>query len=115
MANDFEEIAHCGGKITFRLRTTEQGQRSYQVTYSGDRPVPMSLIAVYALPQGVPVASIALGGIGQPFNPPPFPGCFSVFIGSDSEGKFGHTCPMCAGYWRSGSMAYSVRLLRDQG
>ena len=102
MANDFEEIAHCGGKITFRLRTTEQGQRSYQVTYSGDRPVPMSLIAVYALPQGVPVASIALGGIGQPFNPPPFTGCLSVFIGSDSEGKFGHTCPMCAGYWRSG-------------
>ena len=63
MAKDFEEIAHCGGKITFRLRTNEEGQRSYQVTYSGDRPVPMSLLAVYALPQGVPVASIDLGGI----------------------------------------------------
>jgi hypothetical protein len=25
-----------------------------------------------------------------------------VFIGSDSEGKFGHNCPACGGYWRSG-------------
>jgi len=32
--------------------------------------------------------------------PPPFPGCYMVFIGSDSEGKFGHECPACKGYWR---------------
>jgi hypothetical protein len=62
----------------------------------------MHMIAVYALPQGVPVAAIELGGIGQPFNPPPIPGCLQVFIGSDSEGKFGHNCPACGGYWRSG-------------
>jgi hypothetical protein len=39
---------------------------------------------VYALPQGVPVESIQLGGIGQPSNRAPFPGCFPIFIGSDS-------------------------------
>jgi hypothetical protein len=24
-----------------------------------------------------------------------------VFIGSDSEGKFGYQCPRCDGYWRA--------------
>ena len=102
MAKEFEEIAHSGGKITFRLGTNQQGQRAYQVQYSTDRPVPTHLIALYALPQGIPVDSIQIGGIGQPWNPPPFPGCFAVFIASDSEGKFGHNCPKCRGYWRSG-------------
>ena len=102
MAKEFEEIGHSGGKITFRIVTDQQGRRGYQVTISGDRPVPAAWIAVYALPQGIPVESIQLGGIGQPWNPAPFPGCFPVFIASDSEGKFGHHCPNCGGYWRSG-------------
>jgi hypothetical protein len=99
--NEFEEIGHSGGKVTFSIATID-GRRGYQVGYSSNRPVPMSLIAVYALPQGVPVESIQLGGIGQPWNPPPFPDCFPVFIASDSQGKFGHRCPNCDGYWRSG-------------
>ena len=101
-AGEFVEIGHSGGKITFEVGTDEKGQRGCQTTFSGNRPVPMVLIAVYALPQGVPVATIHLGGIGQPWNAPPFPGCIPVFIGSDSEGKFGHHCPRCEGYWRSG-------------
>ncbi len=60
------------------------------------------MIAVYALPQGVPVSSIQLGGIGTPWNPPPFEGCYPVMIQSDSQGQFGHHCPRCDGYWRSG-------------
>jgi hypothetical protein len=59
-------------------------------------------ICRYGLAQGIPVESIQLGGIGQPWNPAPFPGCFPVFVASDSEGKFGHHCPNCGGYWRSG-------------
>jgi len=102
MAGDSEEIGHSGGRITFHIATDPQGQRGYQVGFSGNRPVPVVLIAVYALPQGIPVGAIQLGGIGQPWNPPQFPGCFPVFIASDSQGKFGHTCPRCKGYWRSG-------------
>jgi hypothetical protein len=102
MAGEFEEIGHSGGKITFHIETDEKGQRSYQVGYSGCRPVPMVMIAVYALPQGIPVETIQLGGIGQPWNPAPFPDCFPVFIASDTQGKFGHHCPQCKGYWRSG-------------
>ncbi len=30
------------------------------------------------------------------------PGCFPVSIVSDSEGRFGHNCPRCGKYWRSG-------------
>lgn len=101
MINEFEEIGHSGGKVTFRIATID-GRRRYQVGYSSDRPVPMKLIAVYALPQGVPVETIRLGGIGKPWNPPPFPDCFPVFIASDSQGKFGHRCPNCDSYWRSG-------------
>lgn len=99
---EFEEIGHSGGKITFSIVTDEEGRRGYQVGIRSSRPVPVVMIAVYALPQGVPVESIQLGGIGQPWNPPPFPGCFPVLIASDSQGKFGHHCPSCGGYWRSG-------------
>jgi hypothetical protein len=100
-AGEFEEIGHCGGKIEFDVRTNDKGIREYQTTVSGNRPVPMALTAVYAL-EGFPVEMIQLGGIGQPWNPPPCDGCIPVFIGSDSEGKFGHHCPRCEGYWRSG-------------
>lgn len=102
MASEFEEIGHSGGKITFRIKTDDKGHRSYQIEFRSNRPVPFVWIAVYALPQGVPVEDIQLGGIGQQWNPPPIPGCFAVFIASDSQGKFGHHCPNCNGYWRSG-------------
>ena len=102
MAGEFEEIGHSGGEITFDIVTDGKGQRGFQISFSSSRPVPTVMIAVYALPQGVPVESIQLGGIGQPWNPPPFPGCLPVFIASDSQGKFGHHCPNCKGYWRSG-------------
>mgnify|MGYP000953622873 CR=1 FL=1 len=102
MVQEFEEIGHSGGQIIFGIKTNAEGRRSYQVTFTSSRPVPLVMIAVYALPQGVPVETIQLGGIGQPCNPPPIPGCFLVFIASDSHGKFGHTCPQCNGYWRSG-------------
>lgn len=102
MVSEFEEIGHSGGKITFRIKTDDKGYRSYQIGWSSSRPVPFVLIAVYALPQGVPVEDIQLGGIGQQLSPPPIPDCFTVFITSDSQGKFGHHCPNCNGYWRSG-------------
>ncbi len=102
ICKEFEEIANCGGTVTFTIRTAEDGRRSYQVGFRSSRPVPMVMIGVYALPQGVPVDTIQMGGIGQPWNVPPDPSCVPVLIGSDSLGQFGHHCPVCNGYWRSG-------------
>ena len=98
---EFQEIGHTGGKVIFTIMTDSDGIRKYQIGWTHSRPVPSALFAVWALPQGVAVAGINMGGIGTPWNPPPVPGCFAVMIGSDSQGKFGHQCPSCHGYWRS--------------
>src|SRR5260221_13916677 len=90
LTEDFREIAHSGGKIIFDISVDADGRRQYRVTFTGSRPVPMSMFAIYALPQGIPVGDIHIGGIGQPWNPPPYPSCLPVFIASDSEGYFGH-------------------------
>src|SRR3982074_2015870 len=60
-----------------------------------------ALYAIYALPQGIPVADLPMGGIGAPWPAPPVPGCIPVFIASDSEGKFGFQCERCEQYWRA--------------
>jgi hypothetical protein len=51
------------------------------------------------------VAPLDIGGIGVPWPEPPVPGCFPVFIASDSQGKFGFQCGRCQGYWRAGGGA----------
>jgi Zn finger protein HypA/HybF involved in hydrogenase expression len=100
-ALEFQEIAHCGGKIEFNVITDPDGNRAYQIRFSGSRPVPMAMYAIYALSQGIPVADLPMGGIGAPWPKPPFPGCVPVFIASDSEGKFGFQCSNCSQYWRA--------------
>ena len=83
---EFQEIGHCGGKITFHVVTDADGHQNYQIGYSHSSPTPAGFFAVYAIPQGVAVDTIQLGGIGTPWNPPPIPGCYPVLIASDSEG-----------------------------
>lgn len=97
MAAEFEEIGHSGGTITFDI----QADGRYSIQYRSDRPVPVSLIGFWiALPQMVAIApyNLAMGGR----DAPGLPGCFPVIISSDSEGKHGHRCEACNGYWRSG-------------
>ena len=53
--DEFPEIAHSGGKITLDVEVDEQGNVGYSMGYSHSRPTPVTLIQVYALPQGVPV------------------------------------------------------------
>lgn len=101
---EFEEVAHSGGRVSF-LIVTQNGRRTYQIGWQNSRPVASGLKAVHALPPGVPVAPMSLGGSGSPPDAPPMTGCFPVFIASDSEGKFGQECPACGGYWRSGAWA----------
>jgi cytochrome c551/c552 len=98
---EFREIGHCGGKITVIVSTDANGHRDVSTRIENSLPRPAAWFAVYALPQGIPVAMIQLGGIGQPWNPAPYGDCLDVFIGSDSLGLFGHQCQACEGYWRS--------------
>lgn len=102
MTSDFKEIAHSGGKVKLSFRKNERGQFGYQVGYSSDRPVPMKLISIYATSNGIPIAPLPMGGIGSPWPAPPIPEAVAVFVASDSEGWFGHNCPTCGQYWRSG-------------
>src|SRR3989442_4128417 len=98
---EFQEIAHCGGKFIVTVSTDANGKRGVRFGVKHSSPRPAAWFAVYALSQhGIPVATIRLGGIGDPWNPAPYPGCLPVFIGSDSHGLFGHQCPACQRYWR---------------
>ncbi len=105
MNKDFQEIAHSGGRITISVADDAEGRRSYEVSIRSERPNPMTMISVYALPQGVIVEPMNMGGLGDAIPPPSIPGCFPVYIMSDSEGHFGHNCPRCKEYWRSGPWA----------
>lgn len=101
---EFAEVAHSGGKVTFTVVTSKDGQANYKVGFSSSRPVPMSMIGLYALPVGVPVSLERRLGWPQ-MDGPPFSGCLLVLVASDSHGLFGHKCPRCEGYWRSGPWA----------
>ena len=98
---DFSEIGHTGGKATFTVKCDENGNIGYQIGYSHSSPTPMSLVGVYAHPDGFACGNIKMGGIGQPWNPPPFPNCIAVLMASDSHGKFGHECPECKKHFRT--------------
>lgn len=99
---DFRTIPHSGGKATIDVELDPTtGRKRYKLTWAHCRPNAGGFFAVYALPPGIVLSQMNLGGIGSQIDPPPIPGCYQVFIGSDSEGKYGRQCPACAGYWRS--------------
>ena len=99
--SELEEIGHTGGKIKFAVKTDAEGRRSYNVEFTHSRPTPATVFAVYAIPQGAACGDINMRGMGVPWNDPPIPGCYPVFISSDTTGMFGHQCPSCNGYWRA--------------
>lgn len=98
---EFEEISHCGGQYKVTIWTDEESHyRYYQIGFQGSSPHAV-LWGIYALPPGIPVATMQFGGIGEPLNSPPVPACLPVIIGTDSHGMFSHLCPMCDEYWRT--------------
>jgi hypothetical protein len=97
--SEFREIAHCGGTVTLARKIIE-GKPRYTIGWHHQRACAAVIFAVWALPQGVPIEQSELGGYGRRVAGPSIPGCYQVFIGSDSEGHFGRQCPRCSGYWR---------------
>jgi DNA-directed RNA polymerase subunit RPC12/RpoP len=98
---DFTEVGHTGGKVTFTIICDSQGQLKYQIGYSHSSPRPASLVGIYAHPDGFACGNIDMGGIGTSWNAPPFPNCIAVMMASDSHGRFGHECPSCKKHFRS--------------
>jgi hypothetical protein len=98
---DFSEVGHTGGVATFNVKCDADGHISYQVGYSGSAPRPMTLVGVWAHSDGFACGNIRIGGIGDTWNAPPLPNCFPVLMASDSEGRFGHECPICHKHCRS--------------
>jgi hypothetical protein len=101
---DFEEIGHSGGKMTVDVDRTDRGLR-YAIRYSSSNPVPVTMVMLYALPQGIPIERVDIAGIGGRGRPPTIPGSYQVIMASDREGWFGRTCPKCRQYWRSSDFA----------
>lgn len=100
---DFKEIDHCGGQATIQIVADAEGRKMYSIGQRHSSPRPASLIGLYVhMPHGTPVINFRLGGIGQAFDPPCPDGCVPVFMGSDSQMKWGFECPRCKGYFRHG-------------
>lgn len=101
-SQEFQEIAHCGGRITISTETDERGHRLVAFGFRHSRPVAAALFAIVADEVGNPIGMMELGGLmsREGDTSPPMQG-YNVFIASDSEGMFGHQCPRCNGYWRS--------------
>lgn len=100
---EFEEIALGGGKLTLTTFVDKPGSKSVQLSYTQSRGNPLELICFWALPPGIVVEELSMGGIGTPWPTPRLPGSIPILVASDIEGRFGHNCPSCDQYWRSGS------------
>ena len=83
MIDEFKEIAHGGGKVTFNINYASGGEVKFNIRYSTSRPVPIRITGIYALPDGRPVANWDLGGLGQPdytHRPPPISNCYPFLL-----------------------------------
>jgi hypothetical protein len=83
---EFEEIPHCGGKVTF-----SNGQSRYE----NSNPFPMVLYEIAVSFNGI---VLARGNFGRIPVPEP---SVTVMIASDKEGFFGYSCPRCEKYFRA--------------
>lgn len=98
---DFQPVKHSGGKITFNF-SDRDGERQYQVGFTGANPYPLAMFAMYVLRDPrVPVGMVRLGGIGAPIPPPPVQPSVLVLVASDRDGFFGKLCPRCKRYFRT--------------
>ena len=113
-ATEFREIAHSGGQVTFRTVTEPDRKPEVSDWVSAFTPhACLDICSICPSRKGVAVGTVKLGGIGQPWNPPPVPGCVPVFIASDSEGTIWLSVPGLQAILAS-HRSGSLRLLRGQ-
>jgi len=93
--NEFEEIAHTGGTITF----IHDPARGISVELKHSNPWRAAIYQVCVSFEGIVLDFVPMGGIGQsiPYPQPSIP----AYLISDREGLFGQECPSCNSYFRS--------------
>lgn len=97
---EFQEIAHTGGKIEFLYSEEEQGV-SIQITHKN--PWATTMVQVCISYDGKVLDFVPCGGIGSVI-PYPQPS-FLAFLLSDREGLFGQSCQKCSSYFRSNAIS----------
>jgi hypothetical protein len=93
---EFQEIAHTGGKITFLYDHEDQG---ISIEYKQGNPWTVSIFQVCVSFDGVVLDFVPFGGLEQAI-PYPQPSILA-YVMSDREGLFGRKCRKCASYFRS--------------
>ena len=97
---EFQEIAHTGGKIEFLYSEEEQGV-SISVTHSN--PWATTMVQLCISYDGKILDFVPFGGIGAVI-PYPQPSLLAYLL-SDREGLFGQCCPICKSYFRSNAIS----------
>lgn len=97
---EFEEIAHSGGKIKF-LSDPEKGTA---IQFSQSNPWALTLVQVCVSLKGEILDFVPSGGISS-IIPYPQPSILA-FVISDRQGLFGRQCPKCNTYFRSNFFGY---------
>lgn len=97
---EFQEIAHTGGKIEFLYSAEEQGV-SICITHAN--PWATTMVQLCISYEGRVLDFVPCGGIGAVI-PYPQPSLLA-FLLSDREGLFGQSCPKCKSYFRSNAIS----------
>lgn len=97
--NEFEEIAHTGGKLEFIV-----SEKGVSTRFSQKSPWAFSAYQIAASPDGELYDTIPMAGVGRARERKPE---IPVMLLSDREGLFGRLCPNCETYFRtSGGRQY---------
>lgn len=98
--DEFQEIAHTGGKIEFLYSEEEQG---VSIRISHANPWATTMVQLCISYDGKVLDFVPCGGIGAVI-PYPQPSLLA-FLLSDREGLFGQSCPKCKSYFRSNAIS----------
>jgi len=67
---EFRTIAHSGGTVTITVSSDPAtGRKGYPLEWNHCRPNAGGFFAVYALPPGIVISQMNLGGVGSPIAP----------------------------------------------
>jgi DNA-directed RNA polymerase subunit RPC12/RpoP len=98
---DFQEIAHSGGKITVRFNPPS----SISLKFEHCAPGGMALFQIGVSADGAKMEYWPIYGVGSP-TPEPF--MMPTFVISDRQQLWGKTCPKCKSYFRTNALGTTM-------